>query len=403
MDYVPAQTFLRDHSHRELFEKHGISVYPSADGTDVSVNYDQIAAKKTDPMVQECRGLVLHLDSGVYSPDKPLGETHILSRPFKRFFNYGEGGPEHQFDLSNPNVRWEDKLDGTMISLFFNPWRESWQLSTRSVPMADHKVSSLDGNDYTFRTLFEKTVGCELNDWVNLFRGAGGFDTTHTYLFELTTPLNEIPRGVRQDKFSTTILGIRNTQTGEEYDPIPFAERNDINSPKIFNFGSLQEALDYIHSQPPRHHEGMVAKLENRPCHYLRAKVKNASYVAARHAAEGNVASSTRSIMALILSDSFDDVEPILNTTLARVGREMQEKVGEYFRRQDSMYEATVKPGMSRKEVAQACGKAGLNVTACFARYDGKTSNYRGWVATRIQPSGWPHSVLDHLIDSCKG
>ncbi len=66
----------------------------------VILNYNQIESPKTDKIVRECRGLVLHSDT-----------YDLVARSFSRFFNWGEVQEEMKnFDFSNFIV--QEKIDG---------------------------------------------------------------------------------------------------------------------------------------------------------------------------------------------------------------------------------------------------------------------------------------------------
>lgn len=390
---LPVQEFLRARSAADLLATHGVHLSPSSDGQVVAVSYDQLAAKKSDPLTHSCRGLILHILNGFRGPQEAIGDTVILSRPFDRFFNLGEGPEELRVNLSDPRTVFEEKLDGTFVDVYHDPFLGSWQMGTRNVPRGDAQVNRLFG-DMTYRGLFEKTVGGDLHTWAS----ARPLCPEFTYMFELTTPANELY--VRQDQYQVTLIGVRHTQTGREVDPQVVAPDLGLKSAKVHRFPSVEETLAWTHSRPPRDHEGLVAKLEVSPGVYLRSKVKNVAYVAAAHASDNIKASSTRSLMTLILTGNFEDVAPTLNTEIAARGRELESHLAEYCRRQDEGYLSLVTPGMDRKEVARVCGSAGLNVPACFARYEGKVDGFSGWIEGqkgRNGRTGWPDSLLDTL------
>ena len=83
----------------------------------VLLSYDQIDSPKTDPIVMECRGLILE-----------KGAWEVVSMPFRRFFNHGE-----MLDLTKdfpyPGAKAQQKLDGSLIQLFH--WNGRWRMSTR--------------------------------------------------------------------------------------------------------------------------------------------------------------------------------------------------------------------------------------------------------------------------------
>ena len=62
---------------QKLTDVYGIKVKDYPEQKLVVLNYDQINSPKMEPIVQECRGLIL---------DYAL---NVVCRPFDRFFNYG--------------------------------------------------------------------------------------------------------------------------------------------------------------------------------------------------------------------------------------------------------------------------------------------------------------------------
>lgn len=116
------QKFLKTHSFKELQEQHGVYASFSKSGHKWSLNYDQIEAKESDLLAQECRGLVLACEDGQpifadITNGKPNrdniipGKTTILAYPMKRFFNYGQGSAA-PVNWSDPNLAVLEKLDG---------------------------------------------------------------------------------------------------------------------------------------------------------------------------------------------------------------------------------------------------------------------------------------------------
>lgn len=385
---LPVQEFLREHSARELFSTHGVCIRPSDDGKIMAVDYDQLAARKTDPLVIECRGLVLRLHSA-FDPTKPVGETSIVARPMRRFFNHGEGGPEHQVDLNDPRVRFEEKYDGTLANVYFDFEEHRWGLATRMVPRGDKVL----GDGHTARGLFERAVGKSFEDFANRLG-----PRELTYGFELCTPVNEVH--VRQDKFEVTLLAVRHNKTGAEFDPVPFATDAGICPAKTHKFDSVEATLDYIHSQPARAHEGMVAKILRDDGTMLRTKIKNAAYVAVAHlAGSAPKVNSLRSLMSLVLSGNFEDVAPTMNSYAAERGRVMEVKVAEHMRLQDALYESIGDVGNDRRVFGGiASKKTGLNMSYAFLRLDGKCTSYADFVRRQRTPTGYRDGLLDDLI-----
>ena len=119
------QEFLETHSFKELQEQHGVYASFSKSARKFSLNYDQIEAKESDPLAQECRGLILALEFGQFVQGIEIngrmnydhitpGATRILAFPMRRFFNYGQGSAA-QIDWSDKNLSILEKLDGTLV------------------------------------------------------------------------------------------------------------------------------------------------------------------------------------------------------------------------------------------------------------------------------------------------
>src|SRR5215472_2256731 len=96
------QEYLETHTLGDLARDHGVYASFSKSGYKFSLNYDQIEAKESDPLAQQCRGLILATPDGQpvvgqRTPDGKIdrtgtviGKTKILAYPMNRFFNYGQ-------------------------------------------------------------------------------------------------------------------------------------------------------------------------------------------------------------------------------------------------------------------------------------------------------------------------
>ena len=105
------QQYLETHTLGDLVRDHGVYASFSKSGHKFSLNYDQIEAKESDPLAQECRGLILSLTDGQHivgvtdasgrtnRDHVVLGPTKILAYPMNRFFNHGQGSAaDHQLE-----------------------------------------------------------------------------------------------------------------------------------------------------------------------------------------------------------------------------------------------------------------------------------------------------------------
>jgi len=128
-----------------------------------------------------CRGIVISDDG------------RVVSRPYNKFFNYGERPLEEipvglDYDVY-------DKLDGSLITL---SWFDGLPIVTSSGSFTSDHVGIA-------KALFENRYKDQL----------AALDTANTYMFELLHPTTRIlvDYGTQEDLILT---GIRNTDTGEE-------------------------------------------------------------------------------------------------------------------------------------------------------------------------------------------
>ncbi|KAG2373474.1 hypothetical protein C9374_012081 [Naegleria lovaniensis] len=230
----------------------------------IVLNYDNVQSPKEEPIVSECRGLVLELDT-----------WKVVARGMTRFFNQHQQlnngsrqdlqqQPPQQLDASseslapnqanNPvafnysNFSLEVKEDGTYIQLFH--YRGEWMVATRHNFCEDFCGGGTDTNRMTYRELFVAACGgLELNDVCK------DLDTSYTYCIELCSPLNQVIQ--TYDQKVIYLLTVVNTQTGEELaidqvDAIclKLRKRKELKSwkrPRRFDhFSSKEQAFEFL-------------------------------------------------------------------------------------------------------------------------------------------------------------
>lgn len=183
----------------------------------VVLNYDQINSPKMEPIVQECRGLIL---------DYAL---NVVCRPFDRFFNYGEADT-NKMDLTG--YTYFPKLDGSLIKVYY--WGDSWRIATRETAFAE---SDVGGWGITFEQLVLKAAGCLNLAQFSRKCSDSMMNPSETYLFELTAMENRVV--TRYDSPTLTLLSVRDNESGE------FAKmKYEISLPQDFyNLNPAQECL----------------------------------------------------------------------------------------------------------------------------------------------------------------
>ncbi len=266
----------------ELLERHGVHQKAPVNGK-VTFVYDQIAARDSDPVAQECRGLVLR--------DRTWD---IVAFPFRRFFNHGQGAAA---DISWGTAAFQEKLDGTLIIAYWDEGR--WQCATRSCSEAQ----GVGPFGYSFAELADRTArDMQYADLDGLLYRA---PRNHTLMLELTAPENQIVCAYPTRRL--TLLGARDLSTLQEVDPKPIAESLGIPSPREWRFDNIDHLVEVIASWDPRHFEGVVACDRN----FNRVKVKSPKYVAVHHASDG-LSASWRNVFELVSRGHADDIEPLL-------------------------------------------------------------------------------------------
>jgi hypothetical protein len=405
------QEYLMTHSFGDLAREHGVYASFSKSGHKFSVNYDQIEARESDPLSQECRGLILSLMDGqpimgltgangkINRDHIVMGPTKVLAYPMARFFNYGQG--------SAANINWHDpklavleKLDGTLCIVYWDPWKSQWCVASRSVPEAD---LLMDNGIFTFRTLFEKALE-ETTRGLPFEQFTSYLDKNITYCFELTTPYNRIV--VNYQECRITLIAARNILSGKEIDPskikidvIPIVQSH--------THTTVSELLDWVSSLNPMDHEGVVVRDSN----FNRIKVKNAAYVAFNKCRD-TLSASERNCVELILAEKDDDVIPFLPEEIVKNIQKIKVGIHQGFKDHDFAYRGIVSDLKShnlsdKKSFALMVSdlvKAhpGIWSAPFFQMYDGKVSNMKDFVMKNRKDGTWPSGFLDKILALAK-
>lgn len=165
---------------KHFIDKFGVKV---SNENDLFIfNYSDQQAVFSFPITHECRGIILrhaHL------------EWEVVARPFDKFFNHFEPNcplyDDAEFDKLAPSLQLDEKLDGTMITCWFDRQRQEWRVSTRGAitpqKCADFQGVNGDAVEGTYDDLFRKTAGHI--QWALM-------DKSNTYVFELCTSANRI-------------------------------------------------------------------------------------------------------------------------------------------------------------------------------------------------------------------
>ena len=219
----------------------------------VLFKYDQLDSPLSDPLVQQCRGLILD----------EADDWKVISRPFDKFFNYGEG---HAAEIDWSTAKVQEKLDGSLIQLYW--YDGEWQVGTSGTPDASGMVN---GHDFTFAELFWRV-------W-NAYKWPLPGGRHLTFMFELMTPYNRVVINHKGNYLK--LIGVRDSISGKEYQLSGYANMYE---PVIeFSLQSLDEILSTFDTIDPVVQEGYVIVDDQ----FNRIKVKHPGYVALHHMIEG--------------------------------------------------------------------------------------------------------------------
>lgn len=396
------QKYLKEHTFTQLANEHGVYASLSKNKRKISLNYSMLEAKDNDLLACECRGLILAKDDWSefnltqdlkLDMDIITGNTQIVACPMFRFLNLGQGNTN--INLNDSNLEIFEKIDGSCVIVYFDSYKDDWMCATRSVPEADQL---LDNGDYTFRQLFEKAVLETFKRSFNQFTNY--LDVNKTYVFELTTPLNQIV--VSHDKYSITLLAVRNLTTLMEENPLNEEIITELNcpTPQFYKLKSIEEIVDWVSTRDPTKHEGVILKDS---C-YRRIKIKSPAYVALSRI-KNNLCASDRNVLELIFSEKDDDVLPLLSSEIVAKISNMKEKLIKMIKHYDNLYlelleEATNNNPGDKKTFAQlVVVKEKLWVAPFFQMFDKKVKNTKDFLNKNKKSGTWSNSFLDKILE----
>lgn len=400
------RNYLLDHTLEQLELDHGICARLSSDGAKVSLNYDQILAKNSDPVASQCRGLVVRpwtrLPDGDAAKRTVVGGLDVCAWPMDRFFNAGDTAAA-VVDWSDPDLRVMDKVDGTCCILYFDTVKLEWCVATRSVPEADLAITPPDDvntsslpweliDNLTFYTLFkwaaEKTTGEPWAAWT------ARLDRENTYVFELTTPWNRV--FIPYDVSRITLLAVRVTSAGVELRPEKFAAALNVPLPASLTLRDVGELAAFVNMQDPTRCEGAVV-CDSR---FNRQKVKNQQYVMSSKMKDA-LRVSRYAVLEQILLDKGDDLIAALDPELGAKLQAMIDGLHTYCREVDERF-AALRTLPSRKDFALAV-KDTVWPAIYFGLWEGRASNALSWLKSNAAAGKVTRRALDVILDQIGG
>ncbi len=226
-----------------------------------------------NPLVQEARGIIIDTE-----------RLSVVCFPFRKFGNHNE---YYADEIDWDTARVQEKVDGSIIKLWYNELRGAWQFSTNGMIDADYaEIEGLSGRNFG-------EIIREADNYGNIPFDSLRRDTT--YIFELVSPQTKVI--VEYGKTTLYHIGTRNNLTGVESE-----SDIGIRKPASYPLRSLSECIDAaraLNSQA----EGEAVEAEGYvvvDALYRRVKVKSPNYLM-QHRLRLSVDASKKACVALIL------------------------------------------------------------------------------------------------------
>ena len=228
----------------------------------------------SNPIVQEARGIILDLE-----------EFEVVCWPFRKFGNYNESYAD---EIDWKTARVQDKIDGSIIKMWWNTRSQKWQFSTNSTINANDAIA----NSLTGKTFYD--LICAADNYTNLVYAMPMLNKEYTFIFELVSPETQIV--IKYPKAHLYHIGSRNNITGIE-DKGHF----NIEWPREYPLKSIDDCISAVEKLNESAHdvkkEGFVVVDAN----WNRIKVKTPEYLALHRLSSNSNFSKERVIEILRL------------------------------------------------------------------------------------------------------
>lgn len=248
--------FLRREGLERLLERTKVKSVRHKDFDNlVLLKYNMIESPMADPLVQQCRGIILD----------EADDWRVVSYPYNKFFNNGEG---HAADIEWTSARAYEKLDGSITTLYH--YSGQWHVATNGSPDAGGDLPH--NRNKTFKQMFWQTfteMGYKLPE-----------DTGMCFMFELMTPENRVVIPHKTNKL--VLHGARSVEAKlgyREFDPVEVAKRFGFDCVEIHDLFDIHDVIAAAKVLNGMESEGFVVCDQN----FNRQKIKGKSYVAFHH------------------------------------------------------------------------------------------------------------------------
>ena len=344
---ILTQEYLRKASLNDLKDSLHISYkchskYPNL----IGLKYNQFSSPADNPIVQECRGLILDSNDN----------WKVIAYPFNRFFNHGE---KYASNIDWKHISAQEKLDGTLIILYF--YNNEWNIATSGTPDASGQIGN---SDITFNDYF-----WSISEQLGMSKSWMNSNLLHNvcYMFELTGNLNKVVVSYKEPNL--TLIGARDLLT---YKEICIKEIYDlfsdtkINFLKEYCFNNINDIIKTFENISPVEQEGYVIVDKQ----FQRIKVKNPKYIL-MHNMKSSI--SLKNILDTVRKGEYSEFISVF-PEYKKEFDDIDEKYKNLIIEVKNNFEK-IKHISSRKEFAFEANKT-ICPSALFCKYSNKISSF---------------------------
>lgn len=272
--------FIKEHEDwEELLTKEPYHLSISRKNDFILFKYSQTDSDFSYQLVCEARGIIFY---------EPTWE--IACFPFTKFFNLGE---PHCADIDwGKGVFVSEKIDGSLIKIWWDKWHNQWNVSTNgAIDAAEAEI-----NGKSFLWIVEKALYPHA---LSVAKLTNSLTCGFTYMFELVSPWSRVVIPYKEPELY--YLGERNNESGKEIFNWDTFEDIGLPHPKLYYTNDPLQVQDMANSLP-WNEEGYVVRDE----HWNRCKVKSPLYVQA-HYFRSNNQISVRRLIEVIQKNERDE------------------------------------------------------------------------------------------------
>ena len=223
--------------------------------------YNMIESNFNDPIVRESRGLILDEET-----------KEVISYPFNKFGNYGEGPWVDEIDWKTAKVG--TKIDGSIIKIV--RYGEKLLISTNGTINANKAKISTKVVGCNFKSYGDLVNFCLKKVYEKFNIDYKIFKENFTYIMELVSPWTRVVIPYKEEKLY--FIGVRNNITFQEH----YFKNDELakyfDTPQEFSLKTVDECLK-VSKNLPWDQEGYVVVDDN----FHRNKIKSPAWVACHH------------------------------------------------------------------------------------------------------------------------